>query len=645
MELHNILKSVSPDFLELYNSTDKFLLKEEGIAVENLDVFSMADKYANEQLVDMSIDSNANAHEGKAYGNYIMEISKGWLKLLGYYRLYEQLKKDYSQERAKELLTSILNGDLYFHDSTSIEIPYCWAYSTYFMLSQGCRWGQLESLPAHNRKSFLDQVKEVTIELAQELAGAVAIGDIFINYSYFVKREGLDLSDPVARKSIENDFQSLVHTLNKKLRPSFQSPFSNISIFDRPNLEYLFGESRFPDGSAPDFDLIEGLQKIFCDWFKKGDPTSGLPYRFPVVTLNLRISEDRQILDQKSFEYFSQINLEKGCFNIYISSGNKVASCCRLVNDFDLAGCDSFGNGGLSLGSHRVVTVNLARLGFIAKTFDELVFLSRKKMEEARDILLSHRRLLKDRIDKGMINFVKRGIVFEERLFSTFGINGVYESLELLGYSLLTQKGKDLAKFLLEDIRNFSLESNKQFKVPFNIEQVPAESLAIKFAIKDAYLYGMNYKIYSNQFIPLSVDCDIADRIAIDGCMSKSLTGGGISHINVGEKLTSVDQMKKLILYAVKSGCEHFAVNYNFAVCTNKHVTVSGNSKVCSICGAEIINNYTRIIGYFVPVSSWNKGRRTEHQTRVFKSENEVNENISHFDLFSKIEKNNTVTF
>lgn len=619
MDLRSYLKDVSEDFVELYNSTDEVLLKFEGIAPQNLDVFSMANKYTDTKLVDMSIDGNANAHEKKSYGNYITEISKGWLKLLGYYRLYQQVKKEFSPEKAKKLLTAILKGDLYFHDSTSIEVPYCWAYSTYFILAEGCKWGQLHSFRPKNRRSFLDQVREVTIEISQEIAGAVAISDFFINYSYFIKKENLNLSVPENRKSIENDFQSLVHTLNKKLRPSHQSPFSNISIFDRPNLEYLFGELCFPDGSYPDFDLVENLQRIFCDWFKKGDPITGFPYRFPIVTLNLRIDENRKIIDQRAFDYFSRINLEKGCFNIYISSGNKIASCCRLVNDLDLGGCDSFGNGGISLGSHRVVTINLARLGKLADSFDEVITLVRERLSDARDLLVAHRRLLKDRIDKGLLSFFHRNVMQESRLFSTLGINGVYECLEGLGFSLKTEKGQEIASFLLDEIKKFATESTKKYGVSFNVEQVPAESLAVKFAAKDAYLYGMSYQIYSNQFIPLSVDCDIVDRIKVDGFLSKSLTGGGISHLNIGEKLTSSNQMKKLIAYAVEAGCEHFAVNYNFGICSNKHVTVTGTSKVCSMCGEAIEDYYTRIVGYFVPVSSWNKGRRVEHEARIFK--------------------------
>ena len=107
---------------------------------------------------------------------------------------------------------------------------------------------------------------------------------------------------------------------------------------------------RYPDGSNPNVELIYGVQKIFCEWFRHGDPVSQFPYRFPIVTLNLRIDENRKIIDQEAFEYFSAINLEKAAFNIYISSGNKIASCCRLISDLDVAGTDSFGNGGVSLG-------------------------------------------------------------------------------------------------------------------------------------------------------------------------------------------------------------------------------------------------------------------------------------------------------
>ncbi len=624
MDSQKYLNGYSKDFKDLYFKSDPAILELEGISYNKLDIDTMANLYFDKNTADMSIDDNANVNESKSYGNYISEITKGWLKLQGYYDLYKELIETHKTKRAQEIIAAIWNGDLYMHDSTAIQIPYCWAYSTLFLIERGNFWGQLRSLPPHRRRSFMDQVKEVTIEIAQEIAGAVAIGDLFVNYAYFVKKENLDISNPYHRKDIENDFQSLVHTLNKKLRPSHQSPFTNLSIFDRPNLEFLFGELRYPDGSKPDFDIVEEVQKIFCDWFSKGDPSTGLPYRFPVVTLNLRTDKNKNIIDKKAFEYFSKINLEKGCFNIYISSGNKIASCCRLVNDLELAGSDSFGNGGISLGSHRVVTINLARLGRLAETEDNLFSLLDHQLEISRDILIAHRKLLRKRIDQGFLRFFDYGIMHMERLFSTLGINGIYECLEELGMPITTPRGKALAHKLLNHIKEYATSCSKQYKHSFNVEQVPAESLAVKFAAKDALLYGMDYSIYANQFIPLWVEQDITDKIKLDGEFSKTLTGGGISHLNLGEKLTSVSQMEKIIEYAVKSGCEHFAINYNFCKCKNDHITVAGPSKQCPMCGVEIVEQYTRIIGYIVPVSSWNKGRRKEHATRVFKNQDSV---------------------
>jgi len=614
----NQFSQFSDRFKKIYEETDARILELEGISEQQLDMSLMANRYYGEQLIDMSIDNNANLHEGRSHGNYLSEVAKSNFKIIGYHDLYEILTKEYGEDNADSTMRSMWNGDLYFHDSTAIQIPYCWAYSSYFLLDRGNFWGQLKSLPPHRARSFIDQVKEVTIEIAQQIAGAVAIGDLFVCYSFFIKKDNLDLSDQRVRKEIENDFQSLIHTLNKKLRPSHQSPFTNLSIFDRPNLHKLFGELVFPDGSKPDIDTIIEIQKIFCDWFSKGDPSSGLPYRFPVVTLNLRIDEQKNVLDPEILDYFSSINLEKACFNIYISSGNKIASCCRLINDLELAGCDSFGNGGISLGSHRIVSINLARLGKRASSYEHLLELLTKQLDQAKDALIAHRKLMELRVIEGFLPFFKYDIMSMQRLFSTFGITGVYECLEQIGYSILTEQGKQLAYDLLEYIRQYATESSKKYNCPFNVEQVPAESLALKFAAKDRILYDMPYKIYSNQFVPLWVDCDIVDRVKLDGIFSRALTGGGISHLNIGEKLTSTTQMKTLIEYAISCGCEHFAVNYNFCKCQNSHISIAGPVNSCPQCAAPIIEQYTRIIGYFTPVSAWNRGRQDEHKNRIF---------------------------
>ena len=397
------------------------------------------------------------------------------------------------------------------------------------------------------------------------------------------------------------------------------SPFTNVSIFDRNNLKALFGDYRYPDGSEIDIDYIMEIQEIFARWFAKGDPCTGLPYRFPVVTAAfLNDEESGYPLDEEFLDMVSKINLKTGFLNIYISnSAGKIASCCRLSNDFnELAGSDSFGNGGLNIGSARVITLNLPRIAYKNMgNFDNFYKALDTKLNEIKDILNIHRVILHKRANKNFLKFIEplRWMNIDKMLFSTIGVIGIYECLEIMGIDIREKKGIEEAQRILSIIRDKARDFTKKYKVGFNVEQIPGESVAVKFAEKDKIMFGedvVKYTMYSNQFIPLWEDFDLYDRVKLDGHFSKILTGGGITHLNVSEKLRHPAQMRKLIRFAMESGCEHFAINYGFGECEEGHVNVVGNRKDCPECGKDIKNYYTRVIGYFVPVSSWHKVRR-----------------------------------
>lgn len=100
----------------------------------------------------------------------------------------------------------------------------------------------------------------------------------------------------------------------------------------------------------------------------------------------------------------------------------------------------------------------------------------------------------------------------------------------------------------------------------------------------------------------------------------KHLSGGGILHLNIQEKITNPAKMKRLIELAVKEGVEHFAINYGFGICEHGHTSAVGAGKVCPLCGGKITDWFTRIIGYFTKISSWNEVRRNvEFPNRKFK--------------------------
>jgi ribonucleoside-triphosphate reductase len=619
----------SEEFDVVYNKFNqseqgKQILEIEGIARKNLDVGEMSHSYFTNRVSDISIDPNSNANGAISPNNYGAEIVKGIQKIEGYYLLHRYAVKRLGLERANYLIRSLLYGNIYFHDASGVGIqqPYCMSSSTQMLMLEGRPYGQLHSLPPKRADSFMAQCIEFGIDLSQSWCGAIALADIFINYAWYAKKESLD------DKRIQNDIQKAVHIYNNSFRVGGQSPFINISIFDMPNLKRVFEHHIYPDGSSPDFDYIMHIQKIFCEWFAKGDPSSGFPYRFPIVTINLYCDENKNIIDKSFLDFTASVNCSSGCFNIYVNSGEKIASCCRLINDRARmpARFDSFANGGLNLGSHRVVTINLPRVAIKAnKDINKFYCGLAKQLETCKDLLLIHREeILERRIKRGFLQFYNPLKWFTlDRMFSTIGITGVYEMCYFMGMDIKNEDGCKFVFDVLKFIEDYSKKTSEKTKHSFNVEEIPSESTAVKFVQKDKVLFGKEsipFELYSNQYLPLIADATLPERIEISGRFQDILSGGGILHLNVAEKITDPSTMKQLIEYSVQKGVSHLAVNYGFGECEDGHVTVCGNSQICPICKKKIISWTTRIVGYFTKVDSWSKTRREyEFPKRVFK--------------------------
>lgn len=425
----------------------------------------------------------------------------------------------------------------------------------------------------------------------------------------------------------------VIYRKDRKVFISGNSPFTNLSIFDVTNLQKLFGMYMYPDGSKPDFDYIMHVQKIFCEWFAKGDPSSGFPYRFPIVTLNISCDENRKVIDTKFLDFVSKVNCEKGCFNIYVNSGNKISSCCRLLSNLDnMPKIDTFGNGSIgSIGSVRVVTINLPRIALKSGGNKEKFFeLLNSQLENTRDLLQVHREdIIQRRIDAGFLKFFEPLKWLNiKRYFSTFGIIGVFETNNLMGFDIRSKDGIEFTTEMLKFIEEFARNTSKKTGFFTNVEEIPGESVATKFVEKDKILFGEDkipFTMYSNQYLPLIVDASIPERIKISGRFQDILSGGGILHLNVREQITDPSVMKHLIEYSVQNGVSHVAINYGFGECENGHVTICGNSKNCSVCNKPIISWMTRIVGYMTKVDSWSKIRREyEFPKRVFSQIDEV---------------------
>lgn len=615
------------------------ILKIHGLHKDNFDYVKTIEQAISERINDISIDDNSNKSEKTIKGTLNESVSPAF-KAVGYDYLFRVMKQIYGKREAKRLSGLMYDFSLGLSDSTNILLPYCWAMDASKLVTVGRTFGQLQSNPSKRISSYISALCETIHQISSHLAGAVAIGTFFLDIAHLgMFKENFSLeqikNDPDTKKYIENEFQQFIHSVNHLSRMAAESPFTNVSIFDKTKLKELLkpenmGWYFMNEEGEIDLDycieyIIE-TQNIYLDLFDKGDPLQdGLMYRFPVTTMNFskEETEDGFKIIHEDFldDFLDKRDVSK--YNIFASEGTKTASCCRLLSDsemLDLAGqSNSFGGTSISLGSHRVVTTNFNRIALECESIDDFYSILDSRVSDCAKILKAHKTLIQILTDAGLQSFIKNGWININRLFSTYGILGVVEAVKTLSERFEIESDdimKDILIFFNDKVKEYSEREG----LIGNIEQIPGESYAVRLASVDKMLYGeekVPYMLYSNQFVPLWEDATMWEKLSTDGKYNQLLTGGGIVHAQIAEKVTK-QQSKKIINHSVRVGCEHFALNCVYNLCSRKHLSL-GNIDICPVCGNTELKKFTRVVGFLTEVDSWNKTRREwEFPKRTF---------------------------
>jgi anaerobic ribonucleoside-triphosphate reductase len=671
----SVASKVDPSFIGLVKSLPEGIKKLEGI--ENTDPFILAEEYFKVSVADMSVDPNANI-TGKSPVNFHSEIFKPQLKLRSYYLLWEHLKSRYGLDEANKILNGIFSGLLYFHDITKLDVPYCFAPDTSFLMLEGRPYGWLPSSSPNKMQSFMGQLREMTMDFSQENAGAIGIANALVNLAYYTRERrqqlhklagdlpgdlpttaycallcrsfsndekrfqknmdfvqytlfpklpscsklelALAIVDYLLDKEIEDELQQTVHIFHNTFRIGGDSPFTNISLFDTPVLKKVFERNFYPDGSrvVDNIDEIMRVQKVYAIFFAKGSPITGKPYRFPVTTINIKTDENGKIIDHEFFDFMADLNREKCIFNWHI--GEKIASCCRLTSDLsalkEQIRMDSFGNGGLSIGSHRVVTVNLHQVALLAtSTNTSFNYVLNDALQSAERLLIVHKEdILKERVNSGILKFFNINWANLNMFFSTIGFTGLFDSYQVLAEQLGQEFDLDtytkFAARVLDDMESYAQAAGKRNDgFAFNVEEIPGENASPKLAQKDNLLYGTDLALLSNQMVPLYSDTDLFTRLKVSSELMNKVSGGSILHLNVADQLTEGANRELLRRIIEDYKIPHFALNKGFSTCVNKHTTV-GLVEKCPKCGADIDTYTTRVVGFFTDTKDWIKARR-----------------------------------
>lgn len=578
---------------------------------------------------DVSVDSNSNV-DTVSVMQYNNEITKPLQRLNAYYLLWKYGRRLMNEDIAYNMIEAQFKKDIYINDfHTFSGNSYCFNFSCMDVLFQGLPFvNKIKSGPPKHLSSFMGQMIQFITYTCNSIAGAVGLADLFICASYFVDKlhkENQDIDGDFLNKLIKQELQSFIYSVNQPFRSSIQSPFTNVSIYDDIFLTKLCKEYLFPDGSKPNKETIKELQSMFIDLMN--ETLRVTPCTFPITTVCFAIDDNKEILDKDFLEVIAKDNLEFAFMNIYAGKTSTLSSCCRLRSDTENEYFNMFGSGGTKIGSASVCTLNLPRLAYKYKNDKEKFF---KYIEEKVELIsqINHvkRFIIKKRIDGGHSPLYTLNFMSLDRQYSTCGLVGINEVVEIMGHNILEEEGQKLVLDILKTVNDVNEKQQKKYGTPHNVEQVPAENSSIKLANADRIMgYNDKYKLYSNQFIPLTVKADIVDRIKLQGLFDSHMTGGAILHLNIEDQITSVKFMKTLIEESIDKGVIYFAVNYNLQECKIGHMTV-GKNKKCSVCGEKNIFNYTRVVGFLTRVNNWHYVRRNEdYPSREFYKEKEIN--------------------
>lgn len=634
-------KNFTTQYNKLQNEFGTEIAKINGFDDGQLSYTDFIDNFVDKKVVaDSSIDGNSNVSH-KDIVTLEKEMPKPHQKLIAFNKIYQEMQKKFGFNDANKWLELEWIGALYLHDAnTSTFKHYCFAYDLQDLAEKGLYFIEgRNAKPAKHLITFVDFVKEFISYASNRSSGAVGLPNLIPYMFYFWKNDiennYMGLTKENGEKYAKSNIQRFIYAVNQPYcRDGSQSAFTNTSVFDHPYFEALFGGSIYPDGSF----MIDYEEEIiqFQKWFleEMSNIRSENMFTFPVNSISL-LRQNGKFVDEEFAKFAIKHNMKWSDSNLFVdSSVNSLSNCCRLKSSVkDLGYFNSIGGTALKVGSVKVNSINLARIALDTNTEEE--YLSELKNRtiyclKALDII---RDIIKGNVRKKLLPNFTNGLVDFQYLYNTIGFIGIYETMKKFGYIYLDEFnnvfykpeasifGQKIFKTMRETADEFIKEYNCDYQI--NTEQIPAESAASKLMEKDKFFYPnaniYDLPLYGNQFIPLGIKTTLQERIRIAAEFDKFCNGGSILHCNIDAPFNNFDNAWEMVNYIANTGVTYFAFNTRIQTCEENHAFYG---KICPICGKPIAAEYTRIVGFFTPITTWGEKRKEEYKLRRWENIN-----------------------
>ena len=534
------------------------------------------------------------------------------------------------------------NGDIHIHDLDCLS-GYCAGWSLRQLLNEGFNGvrGRVESTPPRHLREALGQMANFLGILQSEWAGAQAFSSFDTYLAPYVFIDNLPFSE------IKKAIRSFVYNLNVPARWG-QSPFTNITLdwtvpddlakqFPTCNDEHLFKRYSLDDNMVlrandrgvlspieltyihfkPEMDLIN---RAYYEVMTEGD-SGGAPFTFPIPTVNITESfdwygENTDILFENTakvgssyFQNFIGSQYKRGIDGELIENpeaykpGAVRSMCCRLQLDLRellKRGNGLFGSAEMT-GSIGVVTINMARLGYLYK-HDEKALLNALKtlMEIAHSTLEKKRVFVQEMFDRGLYPYTKRYLSGFKNHFSTIGVNGMNEMVRNFSSDtedLSSMWGIEFSVRILDYMRDLIKEYQSQTGNLYNLEATPAEGTTYRFAKEDKKRYddilqaGQNDQVYytNSSQLPVDFTTDPFEALDLQDELQCKYTGGTVLHLYMNEKISSTEACRRMVKNVITSyRLPYITITPLFSVCPI-HGYLQGEHEFCPRCDEYIL--------------------------------------------------------
>jgi len=535
------------------------------------------------------------------------------------------------------------DGDYHIHDLDCLS-GYCAGWSLRVLLDEGFNGvrGRVESrAPAHFREA-LGQMANFLGILQSEWAGAQAFSSFDTYLAPYVFKDKLPYGE------VKKAIRSFIYNLNVPARWG-QSPFTNITIdWTVPDdlkdqiptknqlhlLKSISDDKLMTEALKRDENMnslesmtyrhfqveMNMINRAYYEVMTEGDK-SGQPFTFPIPTVNITeefdwYGENTDILFENSAKigssYFQNFI---GSQYIKDEKGNRVhndkaykpghvrSMCCRLQLDLRellKRGGGLFGSAEMT-GSIGVVTINMARLGYLYRGDEEkLQERLTKLMEYAYSTLEKKRIFIQDMYDRGLFPYTARYLPGFNNHFSTIGVNGMNEMIENFSksrHNITDEFGKDMALRILSLMRDQLKEFQERSGNLYNLEATPAEGTTYRFAKEDIKRYPdiiqagtkeNNYYTNSSQIPVLHTD-DPFEALLLQDELQCQYTGGTVLHFYMRERVSTAEVGRKLIKNIISNfRLPYITMTPTFSIC-EKHGYLSGEYEFCPKCDKDIL--------------------------------------------------------